>query len=147
MLAAIANQIRKLLVVKDFAESPYGASWHAGCPYKQFQNNIMPEIVAYDTDLSKQIENWDNSIAKGNYSAKQKKAKSRKKKSASDLMIARNPKNYYPVYQLLKKSERFTTTDLLDALDLVNEADIQLKSSRQDPKLVLEKVIMHICQA
>jgi DNA polymerase-3 subunit delta len=147
VLAAIANQIRKLLLVKDFAESPYGASWHAGCPYSQFQNNIMPEIVAYDTELSKQLENWDNLISNGNDSAKQKKAKSRKKKAGSDLTIARNPKIFYPVYQLLKKSERFTKTDLSDALELVNEADIQLKSSRQNPKLVLEKVIMHICQA
>ena len=62
------------------------------------------------------------------------------------MIIARNPKNSYPVYQLLKKSELFTKTDLTDALDLVNEADIQLKSSPQDPKLVLEKVIMSICQ-
>jgi DNA polymerase III delta subunit len=107
----------------------------------------MPEIVAYDTELSKQLENWDNLISNGNDSAKQKKAKSRKKKAGSDLTIARNPKNFYPVYQLLKKSERFTKTDLSDALELVNEADIQLKSSRQNPKLVLEKVIMQICQA
>ncbi len=62
------------------------------------------------------------------------------------MLIARNPKNFYPVYQLLKKSERFTKTDLSEALELVNEADIQLKSSRQDPKIVLEKLIMFICQ-
>jgi DNA polymerase III delta subunit len=75
-----------------------------------------------------------------------KKRNREKKKTGSDLIIARNPKNFYPVYQLLKKSERFTKTELSDALELVNEVDIQLKSSRQDPKLVLEKLILHICQ-
>jgi DNA polymerase-3 subunit delta len=80
VLAAITNQIRRLVLVKDFAESPYGASWHAGCSYNQFQNSIMPEIIAYDTDLSNRIESWNNLISNGNGSSKQKKAKSRKKK-------------------------------------------------------------------
>ena len=147
VLAAITNQIRKLLLVKDFVESPHGAGWHAGCPYNQFRNDIMPEIATYDSNLSKQIENWDTMISTGNGSPKEKTAKSRKKKVVSDLIIARNPKNAYPVYQLFLKSEQFTKTDLWDALARVNEADIQLKSSRQDPKLILENVIMHICQA
>ncbi len=30
----------------------------------------------------------------------------KKKKIQTDLLLARNPKNAYPVYQLLKKSER-----------------------------------------
>lgn len=146
ILAAITNQIRKLLLVKDFVESPQGAGWYAGCPYNQFRHDIIPAIATYDRNLSAQVENWDNMISSGSGSAQKKTAKSRNKKAGSDLIIARNPKNAYPVYQLFLKSERFTKTDLWDALARLNEADIQLKSSRQDPKLLLEKVILHICK-
>jgi DNA polymerase-3 subunit delta len=146
VLAAIANQIRKLLVAKDFTETPYGENWHPGCTYNLFQKNIMPKIVAYDADLSRQIGNWDDLLSSSPVSPKRKSAKPRKKKTDSDLIIAKNPKNYYPVYQLLKKTDHFTKKELSDALESVNEADIQLKSTRHNPKLVLEKVIFQICR-
>jgi DNA polymerase-3 subunit delta len=147
ILAAIANQVRKLLLVKDFAESTHGKGWQAGCPYNQFRNEIMPAILAYDKDLIEQIENWDKMISNAGDLKTEKPAKSSKKKAVTDLLIARNPKNSYPVYQVLIKSERFTKKKLSDALEVLNEVDFLLKSSRQDPKLILEKLLLGICQA
>jgi len=47
---------------------------------------------------------------------------------------------------LLKKAEKFSKEELLNAVESLNEADKNLKSSGQNPKLVLENVIMGICK-
>ena len=61
-------------------------------------------------------------------------------------MLARNPKNGYPVYQLLKKSAHFSKSELMNAVDFLNETDAQLKISRQDPKIILERLVLKICK-
>jgi DNA polymerase-3 subunit delta len=146
ILAALTNQIRKLLMVKDFVESPHGNGWNAGCSYHQFQNRIMPEVLAYDRELLDQIGQWEDMISRDQASEEQKAAPKIKKKVTTDLSLTRNPKNSYPVYQLLLKSERFNGEDLTVALEMLCEADFQLKSSTQSPKLILENAIFHICR-
>lgn len=78
-----------------------------------------------------------------------KKRKENRKKSklnSTDLLIAKNPNNPYPVFQLFSKSERFTKEELLDSIEYMSKADLRLKSTGQNPKLVLEDVIFHICR-
>jgi DNA polymerase-3 subunit delta len=143
VLSAIVNQIRKLLLAKDFAQSPHAKGWHAGVAYNLFQQNIMPSIVAYDQSLLEMLLNREDSLSLA-ADVDQGKAK-KKKKIKTDLLLARNPKNAYPVYQLLKKSERFSQTELAAAVAYLNEADAQLKISAQNPKLILETLIFKLC--
>ena len=70
----------------------------------------------------------------------------KKKQLATDLLIAKNPKNSYPIFQLFKKSERFSKEELIEAVDSLNQTDKRLKSSGQNPKLVLENIILSICK-
>ena len=51
------------------------------------------------------------------------KPKGKKKKPVSDLPIAKDPKNAYPIYLLLKKSERFSKSELITAFEMLNSAD------------------------
>ena len=143
VLSAIVNQIRKLLLAKDFAQSPHARGWHAGVSYNLFQQNIMPSIVAYDESLLEILQNREDSISPAEDGDRGKDKKKRKIKT--DLLLARNPKNAYPVYQLLKKSERFSETELMAAVSYLNETDAQLKISAQNPKLILERLIFKIC--
>jgi len=146
--AAMINQIRKLLLVKDFVESPYGRDWQAACSYDYFQRHIIPAVVEYDRELVDQLDSWQAMLTEEADPQNLKipvKKKKKKNKTDTDLLIAKNPKNPYPIYLLFKKSERYTKEDLLEAFDSLNEADKQLKSSGQNPKLVLEKVILDIC--
>ncbi|MBW2596525.1 MAG: hypothetical protein JRC93_11250, partial [Deltaproteobacteria bacterium] len=146
IFTAITNQIRRLLVVKEFAESPYGKEWQAGVQYNKFRSSIMPAIQEHDNALLKQLEDWENVISKNDASNKKKKGKSKKSKLNTDLLIAKNPNNPYPVFQLFTKSEKFTKEELLDSVEYMNKADLCLKSTGQDPKLVLEDVIFRICR-
>ncbi|MFC1881611.1 DNA polymerase III subunit delta [Thermodesulfobacteriota bacterium] len=146
--AAMINQIRKLLLVKDFVESPYGRDWQAACPYDYFQRHVIPAVIEYDRELLDQLDSWQTMLteeADPQHSEAPVKKKKKASKTASDLLIAKNPKNPYPIYLLFKKSERYTKEELLEAFDSLNEADKQLKSSGQNPKLVLEKVVLDIC--
>ena len=106
----------------------------------------MPAIQEHDSVLLKQFEDWENIISKDETSDKKKKGKSKKSKlNSTDLLIAKNPNNPYPVFQLFSKSERFTKEELLNSIEYMNKADLRLKSTGQNPKLVLEDVIFHIC--
>jgi DNA polymerase-3 subunit delta len=148
ILAAVANQIRRLTLAKDFAKSKQAVGWHPSLSYNVFQQNVMPAIVAYDHELLIILEDWENQASSCDDTAKgpvRRKGKS-KKKIQTDLLLARNPKNAYPIYQLMKKSERYSKSELLAAVGLLSETDAQLKSSGQDPKLILERLVFRICR-
>ena len=147
ILAAITNQVRKLLLAKDFTKSTRAKGWSAGISFNVFQQNIIPSVVAYDQSLLKLLEEWENSnlncADRDTVSEKVKKKK--KGKIDTDLLLARNPKNAYPVFQLLKKSERYSTAELTAAIGYLNEFDMRLKTTSQNPKLALERLIFRIC--
>ncbi|RZB35437.1 MAG: DNA polymerase III subunit delta [Desulfobacteraceae bacterium Eth-SRB2] len=149
VLAAITNQIRRLLLVKDFVKNPHGREWHGVIPFHEFKSRIMPAIQAYDADLLGQRETWDRMLSKHTGKDNQPsktKGKKKKPRPVTDLVIAKNPKNPYPVYQMLLKSERFATDELIYIFELLSQTDLSLKSTRQNPKLLLGKLILFICQ-
>jgi len=149
VLAAITNQMRRLFLVKAFVESPHGREWHGGLQFHQFKSRIMPAIQAYDADLLGQFETWDQMLSKqtGKDNQRSKIKKSEKKsRTVTDLVIAKNPKNPYPVYQMLLKSEMFKTDELIAVFESLGQTDLRLKSTGQKPKLILEKLLLFICQ-
>ena len=149
IFAALVNQTRKLLLAKDFAESDYGRVWQPGCSYDHFRQQVIPAIVEYDRvlldHLSRRQSAPDPDPEAGQTKNRAQKA-GKKKKPASDLVIAKNPKNAYPLYLMLKKSERFTKIELYEAFERLNSADKQLKTGSGNPRLVLEAVIFDICR-
>ncbi len=150
ILAAIVNQIRRLLVIKGFLEHLGENGLGKSLSYSQFTRRMMPEIQAYDEDFLNQLNKWESLIEQNDHPAPENNEKERKKKKRSkpisDLVIAKDPKNTYPIYQNMMKSEKFTKDDLFCALESLKEADRLLKSSGQNPKLILEKTILAICR-
>jgi DNA polymerase-3 subunit delta len=147
IFAAIINQIRRLLLAKDFVSSLQANRWHGGVSYNVFQQNIMPAVVNYDHLLLRILQDRENTKIDSEDSDQvpgQVKRK-KKKKINTDLLLARNPKNAYPVYQLLKKSEHYSISELMEAVGYLNETDAQLKTGSQNPKLILERLIFKIC--
>lgn len=139
ILSALANQMRKLLVAKSFVTSDHEKSWSRGTSYPQFQKTVMPAIVAYDNHVRDKADGWlDQS------SETAKKGKGGKKKSV-DVVLAVNPKSPYPVYQALLKAEKYTLQELVNAMAILNQTDIRLKSTGQDAALVMKKTLMGIC--
>jgi DNA polymerase-3 subunit delta len=145
ILASITNQIRKLIVAKDFAESSHGSSWDPEMQYAQFANRMMPAIQSYNKELMDQIATWNDMLSEDMNPDTQKTKKRRDAKkdlSATDLEIAGNP---YPVYKLMLNSEKYTKKELIDALAHLSQVDVRLKYTKQKPKTVLEEAVFRIC--
>ena len=51
----------------------------------------------------------------------------------------------FVIYQALKNAERFTRAELTGYLDLLVRTDLALKTTGQDPRLLLERVLIAVC--
>jgi DNA polymerase-3 subunit delta len=141
----MTNQIRKLLVIKDFAESHHGRSWYPEMQFAQFKDNVMGSVLSYNQELLDQIEDWDDMLSgdmDGDNQRNKKKRESKKHKPVTDLEIPDNP---YPVYKMLINAEKFTKNELIDDIEHLGQADLRLKTTKQRPKIILEEAILWIC--
>lgn len=141
ILAAGINQIRKLVIAKDFAESPFGRVWHRGLSFDRFKHAVMHAVKAYDEEAKALLGDWEPEV-----DAKKRKKAAGGRSLKSDLLLAGNAKSPYPVYLTLQKAENFSRDELTHALRLLYEADIRLKTTGQTPKLVLERALISICR-
>jgi DNA polymerase-3 subunit delta len=145
IIVAIANQMRKLLVIKYFVASPTGKRWHAGCTFMDFKRNVLPNMQAYEQTLQNQLTAWEPVPAKDTEDESAIKTDRKKSGAATDLLVATHARNPYPVYQLLRKSDNFTEDQLLNAFESLNRADLRLKTTGENKKLILEEAIFNIC--
>lgn len=143
ILAAITNQIRKLLLIKGFVQSSNGDSWHGGLQFGPFKSQVIPKIKLYDKNLLEEIGRWDVAISGDENNGGEKR---KKRKPLPDIMVAKNPNNPYPVYKAFLKAEKFTNAELTDSIQFISRADLQLKSTGQNPRLILENTIFNICR-
>ena len=103
-----------------------------------------------DTDLGQMIEGWErrlssevteNPVALGGKAAGRSKVK-----VATDLIIAKNPKSAFPIFQLFRKAELFTLSELISIFMNLSDLDKSLKSTATDPRHLLERLIFSICR-
>ena len=147
LLAAVANQMRRLLVAKDFTASPHGRVWQPGCSYPQFQSQVMPAVKAFDESLQAQLKEWGQALATASAPEQQGRRGKKKNTPSSDLFLAGKGRSPYPIYKTLQKAERFTRPELLRIMQMLADADRRLKRSSATGRLVLEYAILAICQS
>ena len=56
-----------------------------------------------------------------------------------------NPNNPYPIYMMMRKSERFSLAELVDALKEAARADERIKTGGGNPRMILERTVIAIC--
>ena len=149
ILVAILNQIRKLLRVKEFTAGSHGSLWFSGCPYSQFTAAVMPVVQQFDAGLVERKRKWQEQLSGADRDQSllpPKKGGKKKKQPATDLSIVKNPNNPYPVYQLFLSAENYTQQELVQAFELLSRADLRIKTSGDNRRLILEEVILGICK-
>lgn len=151
VFTALVNHFRKILMAKSFTQSRYGYGWQPGLPFNVFKTEVMPRIQEYDREISDHQEAWlklketgeeEKNATRGKRAPKKAK---KKVKIATDILVAPNPKNPYPIYQMLKKADKFSMDQLSDFYAAFNRVDMSLKRSAQAPQLIIEDIILHIC--
>ncbi|MCG6895346.1 MAG: hypothetical protein LJE65_17220 [Desulfobacteraceae bacterium] len=144
LMAALANQMRRLLVIRSFLEQDGRRLWHSNQAYPEFQRQVLPAFERVQDALADRISHWQET-GLGRASAVQG---SRKKKKAvgSDLLVSRRLKSPYPLYLAFQKAGRFQRSELLQALRMLQEADRAVKTSGRDPVRELEQIVLFICR-
>lgn len=141
LLGAAVNQVRRLIVIRQFAAASAAEVWQAGMSYNAFRDQVMPLIQDHDAALKKQLADWDRSDSGGEASVNVPKGR----QAGSDLFIAPNPNNAYPVYKLMQRAVTFHAKELLEALETLGRADGYLKSSGQPSRSILADAVLRIC--
>lgn len=136
LLSAAVNQMRRLLLAKEVVQDLGSSNWSRITPYNTFTRTTMPLVIDGDKRFKETVAKLREK-ANANSGAASKKV-------ATDLVMAKNPKSPYPVYQTLLKSEKFTREELILALEKLSDADLKLKSTGTDPGLILEKALFDI---
>ncbi|WP_319526079.1 DNA polymerase III subunit delta [uncultured Desulfosarcina sp.] len=140
LLAAVANQVRRLLLAKDFILKDRNRRWSAQMSFPQFKSGFFGDVQAADESFFALMENWDALADPGGKPAK------RKQKPSSDLVLARNPKSPFPVFQTLKNADNFSLEELTAAMGNLSQTDLAMKSTGQDPRLLLEAFLIGLCK-
>lgn len=143
ILAGMINHIRKLLLVKDFTETAYGQTEPAAVSYDFFKANLLPAMIASDESLKKSVEAQEAAMAGGDI----KNGTSNTKGTKTDLVMSKSAGNPYPAYQTFLAAGHFSRRELIEAVACMSEADILLKTSGQDHRVILERLVYNICSA
>ncbi len=103
-------------------------------------NQIRKLILAKDLIHGRHGSGWRQDLS---YGAFQKMILPELEKREPDFLTS----NAHPfaIYMTLKQSDNYTLEELIVALEVLLDADIRLKRSGQDAKMVLEHAILRIC--
>ncbi len=105
-------------------------------------NQIRKLVLATDFIRSKNGSSWRKDLS---FAGFQKIILPELKKREPDLLTS--SAHPYPLYMTLKQSHNYTLQELIGALELLLDADLRLKSSGQNAKMVLENALLGICRA
>ena len=140
ILKVFENQIRKLILVKCRVGKITLKNKKLNLKntnFNLFKQTFLPEILTLDKELKTQLETWKNSL--GEKEVKEKTS------TPNDLLLASNPQNAYPVFQVFQKSENFSLNELQQALIFLSDLDYRLKSSSFEAKTAFESFIIKTC--
>jgi DNA polymerase III subunit delta len=146
ILAALVNQMRRLLICRSIVPTLKQKGMTQGMSFPEFKRTLLPVIEDLDADLLNELVQWDNQLNPSeNKSRNPGRKKAAKPKPGSDVIIAKNPNNPFPIFQLLVKADNFTLEELKSGMKALQEADKRLKTTNLHPKLVLEKALINLC--
>jgi DNA polymerase III delta subunit len=141
ILKALENQVRKLILVKCFVirmQTEKGMQRVSGMNFNAFMQLWIPTIVTNDKRFKTHLEEQEILLNPENPDKKIFKF--------TDLFLAPNPKNAYPVFLIFQKSEKFSLMELINALNFLSDLDFRLKSSALEAETVIEYFIITFCK-
>ena len=141
LLAAMVNQTRKLLIIRDFMDGDGKKCWRPGMTFDRFKQTAPAPIEAHDAAIRDHLARQEDSLTGDDETGKKSK---KAKAPASDLAIGANPANLFPTYKNFTKADRFSRRELTLALTALADADRRLKSSGVEARLILEELIIRI---
>ncbi len=144
LLAALVNQLRRLMLIKGFSESRQGACWQPGMPFSRFQAVVLPAVKEQDAALQAVVASWPTISAAAEGKAGGKKGPP-KRAGSSDLLLFGKGTSPYALYMRFKESEAFSMQEMVQLLQKLRMTETELKTSSRAPSLLLEDIVVSIC--
>jgi len=138
LLSAVANQLRRLLMARDFIDRDQGRSWSPGLAFARFKTAAFKAVLEDDDGYTALRRTWESILAPPRNGKQPKPA-------AGDLLLAKNPKSPFPVFQTLKKADHFSLAALRSAMIDLSETDRRMKSTGHNPRSLLEDFLIRLC--
>jgi len=152
ILKSLENQVRKLLMVKNFILSLDGIKdphHFKRMNFNAFKQGMMKTIITHDEKMKKDMADQESFLSSENISEnkfQKKTGKAKQKTITTDLVLAPNPASPYPVFLIFQKSENFSLNELKNAMIALGDLDYQLKSSAIEANIGIENFIITICR-
>lgn len=148
--AALINQVRKLIVAREFIDSPHGRIWRRGLAFPVFKKEVLPAIKAYDEELTALWKTWQNALGDSDVLENgntQPKGANKKKipPPFEGLYLAGRKVNPYAVFKMLENAHRFELNELVSFLAVQYHLDRRLKSGARDTALELSRLVIQMC--
>jgi DNA polymerase-3 subunit delta len=140
IMATIVNQLRRLILAKSFIMTLPRGSFQGNMDFNRFKTQIMPLVKDHDQNVQKRVLARETALSDPPAEGKKEK----KIKAETDLILAKNPNSPYPVYLLFINANRYRYDELIRAYETACHADIRLKSTGENPKLVLDDLLIRI---
>lgn len=139
LLAAMVNQLRRLVLIRGFTRSPEGACWKAGLSFNRFKAAVLPAVQSHDAALQEVMAAWDLETVDG------ERKKKKKKSGSPDLMMLKKGASPYALYMRFRESESFGMQELVRLMQELRRTDAGMKTSAQSPTVLLEAAVISIC--
>ena len=148
LLAALANQFRKLLLARALLDQ-YNPDMRPKMNLNEFKTRILPFVLKYDDALKEEVDRWNSVIFpdsdREHEGEKIKKSKPQKMFS-TELALAKNPNNPYPILQILNQAGNYSIHELALAITQLQQADRRIKTTPVEPRLIVEKAVFDILE-
>jgi DNA polymerase-3 subunit delta len=148
LLAALANQFRKLLLARALLDQ-YKPDMRPKMNLNEFKTRVLSVVLKSDDVLKEEVDRWNSTIFSGSDRERNgeniKKRKPRKMFS-TELALAKNPNNPYPILQILTQAENYSIQELFLAIIHLQQADRRIKTTPVEPRLIVEKAVFGILE-
>jgi len=149
IVMALSKQFRKLVRVKFLVQNFQKMGrpcWQPGSSYNWFRQHTIPVVEQADAELSAMVEDWESVLTvHTDLKGPERAARTKKNKSLTDLLIAPDVKNTFPVFHTFLKTDNFSPQELKQAVIWLSEVDLKMKISANDPEVVLDNLILRLC--
>ena len=89
ILGAVINQLRKVLLAKEFVTTAGKRLWQPGMPFARFKNAVLPALMDYEASLAGLLGEWSAALAKPVAGGSGKgKSKAKGQTLTTDLVLA-----------------------------------------------------------
>ncbi len=143
ILAAMTNQMRKLLIIHDFLTRAYGKPFQ-GVRFDEFQRDVIPLIRQYDDALLGFLQ--ENPSDFMDHISESPPVAASRKNISSDLLMLRKDSHPYSLYILFQNANMFEYDEIINNIKLLSQADALMKISGQRPDAVLQEMVITICR-